>query len=151
VWQQDPPDNGRESVHPDLGEQCDVELQHVFSTMEIDGPEHHNWRLLQQAIEYSGITILTKMANGEGNRILNMLGEHHPKVDVNTPSTLPVHGTKTVERLRGNTRLGEWMSTASNFEDWAPQRNAYHNMGDVNMHDDEDAANAVGWGNSWNR
>ena len=43
-----------------------------FSTMEIDGPEHRNWRVLQQSIEYSRIKILTKMANGEGNRIFGV-------------------------------------------------------------------------------
>ena len=108
--------------------------------------EHHNWRLLQQAIDYSGITILTKMTtNGEGNRILNMLGEHHPVVDCQ-------HAVNTASSWHQDKDSG---TSAWQHQTWRVDQHVIQlrRMGNtmerlpqhgVNMDESEDAANITG-------
>ena len=64
-----------------------------------------------------------------------MLNIHHPKLEINT-ATLPAHGAKTLERLRGNSRVLEYSNTAATFEKWAEQWNNYHRA-EIKVEDDD--------------
>ena len=71
----------------------------------------------------------------ELTRIVPMLNIHHPKLEINT-ATLPAHGAKTLESLRGNSRVLEYSNTAATFEKWAEQWNNYHRA-EIKVEDDD--------------
>ena len=82
-------------------------------------------------MEYAGATCINKLPQQECQRIWTLLTDAS---NYQPLRQLQLAGTKTPERLRGNSQVIEWVNNTFTWEEYALGFNEYHNK----MSDDED-------------
>lgn len=101
----------------------------AFRSTLVTNTESPLWYALQQAVLYTGAANITSLPGNEGQRILQLLEQVHPTLG-NTEGkaindTIGLHGAKTSERLRGHSRLAEWVMANSDWQQYVEERQQY--------------------------
>lgn len=104
---------------------------YVFPTSLVVDDNSDHWKALLQAVEYAGATCINKLPQQECQRIWTLLTDAS---NYQPLRQLQLAGTKTPERLRGNSQVIEWVNNTFTWEEYALGFNEYHNK----MSDDED-------------
>ena len=109
---------------------------YVFPTSLISAENNDHFICFLQSLEYSGATVLQQLSTDETVRLWGLLS---------TPQNwrhlqqISMGGNKTMERLRGNARVIEWITANTNMEQFVAKYNQYRNSSNPeNREDDED-------------
>ena len=109
---------------------------YVFPTSLISAENDDHFICFLQSLEYSGATVLQQLSTEETVRLWGLLS---------TPQRwrhlqqISMGGNKTMERLRGNIRVIEWITANTNMEQFVAKYNQYRNSSNPeNRDDDED-------------
>ena len=109
---------------------------YVFPTSLISAENDHHFICFLQYLEYSGATELQQLSTEETVRLWELLStlqnwRHLQQISMG--------GNKTMERLRGNIRVIEWITANTNMEQFVAKYNQYRNSSNPeNKDDDED-------------
>ena len=80
---------------------------YAFSTSLISTSLDNHWTCFMPALEYSGSSTMSRINAEEANRLWAQINKPENWRDA---QNIPMAGSKTLERLRGNSRVTEWVN-----------------------------------------